>query len=152
MKDVASAVERLRVELLRGELSCRGKILLIPFLSNIKCTDSCSFVYRGAVRDKFFVLRTIVQVHVGPKQPVDQFFLLILTVYARQSGQYQHGRKGRCSHKRKVPEFRRIRKENLLISGFARCAERIPQGAGRYVALKAFYCVRFSARKYWPYA
>ena len=143
MKDVASAVESLRVELLHGKFSCRGKILLIRFLSNIKCTDSCSFVYRGAVRDKFFVLRSIVQVHVGPKQTVDQFFLLILTIYARQDGQYQHRRKGRCSHKRKVPESQRSCKENLLVSAFTRY-ER-PPTRGCYLALRGFLLCSFAS-------
>ena len=143
MKNVASAVETLRVELLRGKFSCRGKILLIRFLSNIKCTDSCSFVYRGAVRDKFLVLRSVVQVHVGPKQTVDQFFLLILTIYARQDGQYQHRRKGRCSHKRKVPESQRSCKENLLVSAFTRYGR--PPTRGCYLALRGFLLCSFAS-------
>jgi flavin-binding protein dodecin len=74
-----------------------------------------------------------VQIHVWPKEAIDQLFLLILTVQAGQSGHYHYGRQRRFSHKRKVPEFGRSCKEILIIR-FPGYAER-PGNAWPLLAL-----------------
>jgi hypothetical protein len=49
-------------------------------------SDICAFIHGcGAVPNKFLVLRVVLQRHVRLEKPIDQFFLLILGMYAAQT-------------------------------------------------------------------
>jgi hypothetical protein len=53
---------------------------------NEKRSDVCAFVdgYR-TISAKFLVLRIILQTHVRLEKPIEQFFLLVLSVYTAQA-------------------------------------------------------------------
>ena len=51
-----------------------------------KRPDVCAFVDgHRTVSAKFLVLRIVLQRHIRLEKPIDQFLLLILSVYAAQS-------------------------------------------------------------------
>ena len=56
------------------------------FLMNEKRADVCAFIDgRRTVRNKFLVLRVVLQRHVRLEKPIDQLFFLVLGVYPAQS-------------------------------------------------------------------
>jgi hypothetical protein len=81
----ASAVERLGIELAREEVPYSPKTLRIRFFLDVKCSDSCPLVYRSAIRNKLLILGIIVQLHVGPQQPIHQFSFLFLSADTGES-------------------------------------------------------------------
>src|SRR6266436_4410908 len=82
---VASAVESLRIELPRQEGIYPQKTLRIGFFLDIKRTDGGLLIDRYSIRDEFFVLCVILQVHVRLEQAIHQLSLLFLTADARES-------------------------------------------------------------------
>ena len=66
-----------------------GKAPRIGFLLKIKCANGCLFVYGRAIGDELFVLRSILQSHVGLEEALDKLALLILSAGKRKSDQEQ---------------------------------------------------------------
>ena len=82
----APTVVRLRVKLGCREFSRSRKAFRAWFLVDIEGSDVCAFIDgHRTVPDKLLVLRIVLERHVRLEKPVDQFFLLILSVYAAQS-------------------------------------------------------------------
>jgi hypothetical protein len=74
----------LRIELSRRKVASPGKTLGVRLFLDIKCANGCLFIYGRAIGAKLFVLRIIPQRRVGPKEPIDEFALLILSLDARE--------------------------------------------------------------------
>jgi hypothetical protein len=83
----AGAVERLRIELSRRKVAGPGKTLGVRLFLDIKCANGCLFIYGCAIGAKLFVLRIIPQRRVRPKEPIDEFAFLVLSMDARESNQ-----------------------------------------------------------------
>lgn len=83
------ALERSRIELSRRKLARVGKAPGIGFLLKIKCAYGCLFIYGRAIGDELFVLRGILQSHVGFEEALDKLALLILSAGKRKSNQEQ---------------------------------------------------------------
>ena len=81
----AGAVERLRIELSRRKVASPGKTLGVRLFLDVKCANGCLFIYGCAIGAKLFVLRIIPQRRVRPKEPIDEFAFLVLSMDARES-------------------------------------------------------------------
>jgi hypothetical protein len=81
----ARAVEGLRIELLRRKVASADKTLGIRLFLDIKCANGCLFIYGRAIGAKLFVLRIIPQRRVRPKEPIDEFAFLVLSMDASES-------------------------------------------------------------------
>jgi hypothetical protein len=58
----------------------------VRLLVNVKRPDVRVFVDgRRTVSAKFLILRIVLQRHVRLEEPIEQFFLLVLSAYAAQS-------------------------------------------------------------------
>jgi hypothetical protein len=78
-------VERLRIELLRRKVASAGKTLRVGLFLDIECANGCLFIYGCAIGAKLFVLCIIPQSRIRPKQPIDEFAFLVLSMDARES-------------------------------------------------------------------
>ena len=78
-------MERLRIELSRRKVASSGKTLKVGLFLDIKCANGCLFIYRCAIGAKLFVLRVIPQRRVRPKEPIDEFAFLVLSMDTRES-------------------------------------------------------------------
>jgi len=67
-----------------------GKAPRIGFLLKIKCANGCLSVYGCAIGDELFVLRRILQSHIGPEKALNKLALLILSPGKRESNQEEH--------------------------------------------------------------
>ena len=74
----------MRIELSRRKVAGSGKTLRVGLFLEIKRANGCLFIYRGAIGAKLFVLRVIPQLRVRPKQPIDEFAFLVLSVDATE--------------------------------------------------------------------
>ena len=81
----AGAVKRLRVELSRRKVASPSKTLRVRLFLEVKCANSCLFIYGRAIGAKLFVLRVIPQRRVRSKEPIDEFAFLVLSMDARES-------------------------------------------------------------------
>ena len=78
-------MERLRIELSRRKVASLGKTLGVRLFLDIKCANGCLFINGGAIGAKLFVLRIIPQRRVRPKQPIDEFAFLVLSMEATEN-------------------------------------------------------------------
>jgi len=85
----ARALVRSRIELSRRKFAGVGKAPGIGFLLKIKCANGGLFIYGRAIGDELFVLRSILQTHVGLEEAVDKLALLILSAGKRKSNREQ---------------------------------------------------------------
>jgi hypothetical protein len=67
------------------KVASAGKTLTIGLFLDIKCANACLFIYGSAIGAKLFVLRVIPQRRVRPKQPIDEFAFLILSMDGGES-------------------------------------------------------------------
>ena len=78
-------MERLRIELLRRKVASSGKPLRVGLFLDIECANGCLFIYGRAIGAKLFVLRVIPQGRIWPKEPIDEFAFLVLSMDASES-------------------------------------------------------------------
>jgi hypothetical protein len=81
-----STVVGLGVKLGCRKVFCSRKAFGARFLVDKKSSNVCAFVDgRRTVPNKLLMLRIILQRHVRLKKTIDQFFLLVLGMYAAQT-------------------------------------------------------------------